>query len=124
MPLQRLIQLWRVATKKIREEAKEVLFGHAWTSFWVYRSIEMGEGNSHMTWQEWLDQLRLGEEVESPYGTLKEEATAIRDRIMKLFSESSFAAASPVGGDGETTMTPALAAPTPEEYARHFMTGR
>jgi hypothetical protein len=98
MPVQRLIQLWRVSSKITREEAKEVLTGHAWTSFWVYRTIGLADGHKHMSWEEWCNQLRLGTEEESPYASLKDEAADINKRVLGIFSQLDFSTVGDLSG--------------------------
>lgn len=82
MPMQRFVQLWRIASRRRRDEVRDRMRGHAWTAWWVYRTMELAPPSSHMSWEEWISAMGLRDEDFVPrFASLAEEIAAINARV-------------------------------------------
>lgn len=73
------------------ERIRRELEAHAWTAWWVHKSIEFAEGDEHSSWEEWLQMrgLRWRSQPTKSKADLVAEINAKFDRVDLRFAPIS-----------------------------------
>ena len=95
LPVRELAHLFWMAFVAGEEKIRRTLEGHAWTAWWVHKSIEFAEGAEHSSWDEWA-QMRGIRWRNKPAKTRADLVAEINAKFDKAFNPNLRFAPMPV----------------------------